>query len=133
MSLENLACNGRIQRRLFRLRLRAARLREASGAVAETVARAFQVTARDLFARSRGNARVALARQVAMYLARVVGGLPLTLVGLIFGRDRTTVAHACAVIESRRDDTDFNLTVDLLEGIVLRLRQITWIAAPKLA
>lgn len=55
--------------------------------------------------RSRGRAApISLARQMAMYLAHVAFRLSLTQVGQLFGRDRTTVAHACGVIEDLRDD-----------------------------
>ena len=67
---------------------------------------------------SRGKAPVALARQVAMYVAHVACGLSLTEVGQIFARDRTTVAHACAVIEDRRDDPVFDRALELMEWIV---------------
>ena len=59
----------------------------------------------ELALRSRGRAApVSLARQTAMYLAHVAFRLSFTQVGQLFGRDRTTVAHACAAIEDRRDD-----------------------------
>lgn len=93
--------------------------------VGMAVSQVFGITTSDLLGRSRGQAQIALARQVAMYLARVVGGMALSDIGREFGRDRTTVAHACMVIETRRDDPGFNFTVDLLEGIVSRLRQLT--------
>jgi chromosomal replication initiation ATPase DnaA len=80
-----------------------------------TVAQVFGVTHADLSIKSRGKAHIALARQAAMYLAHVTCGLTLTEVGLLFGRDRTTVAHACAVIEDRRDDPIFDRALDLLE------------------
>jgi hypothetical protein len=67
---------------------------------------------------SRGKAPVALARQTAMYLAHVSCGLTLTDVGRVFARDRTTVAHACAVIEDRRDDPPFDRALELLEWVV---------------
>jgi hypothetical protein len=67
---------------------------------------------------TRGRARVALARQVAMYLAHVACGLSLTEVGELFERDRTTVAHACIVIERRRDNGSFDAALVLLEDIV---------------
>ena len=55
--------------------------------------------------RSRGRAApIALGRQMAMYLAHVAFRLSFTQVGQLFGRDRTTVAHACGVIEDLRDD-----------------------------
>jgi hypothetical protein len=78
----------------------------------------FGVAGADLSAPSRGKAPVALARQAAMYLAHVSCGLSLTDVGAVFSRDRTTVAHACAVIEDRRDDPVFDRALELLEWIV---------------
>jgi hypothetical protein len=47
-------------------------------------------------------------RQIAMYLSHVVLQISLTDIGIVFGRDRTTVGHACHVVEDRRDDTDFD-------------------------
>lgn len=64
---------------------------------------------------------MALARQTAMYLAHVACELSLTEVGLLFDRDRTTVAHACGVIEDRRDDRVFDRVIDLLERAVRAL------------
>jgi chromosomal replication initiation ATPase DnaA len=78
----------------------------------------FGVPRAHLSAPSRGKAPVALARQAAMYLAHVSCGLSLTDVGLIFARDRTTVAHACAVIEDRRDDPVFDHALELMEWMV---------------
>lgn len=64
----------------------------------------------------RGRRPVARARQVAMYLAHVGFGLSLTRVGICFGRDRTTVRHACALIEDRRDDPALELALAALEA-----------------
>ena len=73
---------------------------------------------------TRGRSRVAFARQVAMYLAHVAFGLTLTTVGRAFNRDRTTVSHACALVEDARDDPEFDRTLELLEAIVKRLASI---------
>lgn len=85
------------------------------------VASVFSVAEADLLAPSRGRAKIALARQVAMYLARVVGRLRFDEVAIVFGRDRSTVRHACHVVEDRRDDPEFNLTLDHLESIIKRV------------
>jgi hypothetical protein len=53
-----------------------------------------------------------------MYLALVPCGFKLTDTGRLFGRDRTTVAHACGVIEDMRDDPLFDRALDLLEWVV---------------
>ncbi|HMN37982.1 MAG TPA: helix-turn-helix domain-containing protein [Hyphomicrobium sp.] len=82
------------------------------------VTRVFGVDQAQLSTFTRGVARAAHARQVAMYLAHVAGRMTLTDVGRMFGRDRTTVAHACAVIEDARDDPVFDRALDLLEWAV---------------
>lgn len=79
------------------------------------VAQVFALNASDVLHATRGRAGAALARQTAMYLAHVVWGLSLTTVGQHFRRDRTTVAHACRLIEMRRDDPSFDRIVELLE------------------
>jgi hypothetical protein len=71
-------------------------LRVPREAIEQAVVQVFGVGEEDLRRVTRGRAKVALARQVAMYLAHVVCGLTLTDTGRLFGRDRTTVAHAAA-------------------------------------
>lgn len=83
-----------------------------------SVGQVFGVLAEDFEMVTRGRARIAFARQIAMYLAHVACGQSLTDVGRIFARDRTTVAHACARIEDLRDDRRFDRVLDLLEAIV---------------
>jgi chromosomal replication initiation ATPase DnaA len=83
-----------------------------------TVAGGFDVDEDLLRQPSRGVARIALARQVAMYLAHVACGLSKAETGRLFGRDRTTVHHACIVIEQRRDDRSFDHAIDHLERVV---------------
>lgn len=87
-------------------------------AIELAVTRVFGVDHQSLEHVSRGIARVALARQVAMYLAHVGCGLSLTAAGSLFGRDRTTVAHACLIVEDRRDHPMFDRALDLLEWAV---------------
>lgn len=87
-------------------------------AIEKAVVQVFGVGYDDLHCVTRGCAKVALARQVAMYLAHVACGLSLTDTGRLFNRDRTTVAHACGVIEDRRDDPMFDRALDLLEWVV---------------
>jgi chromosomal replication initiation ATPase DnaA len=82
------------------------------------VASAFQIDASALRARTRGTASVAFARQVAMYLAYTRLGLPSAIAGAVFGRDRTTAAHACRLVEERRDDPRIDSALDYLERAV---------------
>ena len=77
----------------------------------------------DLRADSRGRASAAFARQTAMYLAHVHFGLSLSQVGRNFGRDRTTVAHACACVEDSRDDPKFERVLACLEAALDRWHQ----------
>ena len=65
---------------------------------------------------SRCRTPAARARQLAMYLSHVALGGSLTRVGQAFGRDRTTVSYACALIEDMRDDPRFDDEVCELEG-----------------
>jgi hypothetical protein len=57
-------------------------------------------------------------RQIAMYVCHVALRIPLQEIGLAFGRDRTTVGHACHVVEDRRDDPAFDEFVGTVERIV---------------
>lgn len=82
------------------------------------VAQVFALPPADLMRATRGRAGVALARQIAMYLAHVVEGQTLTDIGVRFRRDRTTVAHACRQVEARRDDPSFDRIVELLEWVL---------------
>ena len=82
----------------------------------QIVAFAFQIDTSDMRRQSRGRADVALARQAAMYLANVAGGGSLSDVARNFGRDRSTVAHACKRIEDLRDAPDLDISLALLEG-----------------
>jgi chromosomal replication initiation ATPase DnaA len=84
----------------------------------QTVVAVFAIERAALRREARGAARLALARQVAMYLGHVVCGLSLSDVGRLLGRDRTTVAHACARIEGLRDDPAFDRALGLLERTV---------------
>ena len=83
-----------------------------------TVAGVFGIDVELLRQPTRGRANIALARQVAMYIAHVGCGLSLTEVGAVFERDRTTVAHACAIVEQRRDDDHFDAAIHLLDLVI---------------
>jgi chromosomal replication initiation ATPase DnaA len=96
------------------------RHRRLRAVIESAVAPAFAVPYVALWAGTRGSPAEALARQSAMYLAHVGLGLTFTDVARLFARDRTTVAHACARIEDRRDAAPFDRALDLLEG-ALRL------------
>lgn len=101
----------------------AASLRAAAGArLTETVVAGIaRIPLSEMRGATRGGRPVATARQLAMYLAHVAFGLSLTRVGTCFGRDRTTVRHACALMEDRRDDLGFECGLNALEAALLAL------------
>jgi len=92
---------------------------EARARLARTlVAYTLGVPEQDMDALTRRNARVAFGRQVAMYLAHISFELSLSRVAMAFGRDRTTVSHACHLVEDRRDDPVFDAQLEDLESLL---------------
>ena len=83
--------------------------------LARVIVRAHDLNITELFHHSRSRAPIAATRQLAMYMMHVVLGRSLTQIGIFFGRDRTTVAHACIRMEDMRDDEDFDSKVGELE------------------
>lgn len=102
---------------------RTSRDRACAQLAASAVAFSFGVTPQEVVAPTRASREAAFARQVAMYLAHIAFGLPLTRVALAFGRDRSTAAHACHRIEDERDDRAFDTCLDQLEAC---LRAAPW-------
>jgi chromosomal replication initiation ATPase DnaA len=84
----------------------------------DMVALVYEVELPQLLSPTRGRKKIAFARQVAMYLAHTGGGLSLSCVGRMFNRDRTTVAHACALVEDARDEAVFDRTLNHLESAI---------------
>lgn len=100
--------------------------------IQHTVAAAFSLTRADLLSRSRER-NVACARHIAMYLSREIaraargtsGIEPHTprtsypRIGMAFGRDHTSVMHACNSIGRKcKADVRFARMVDGLAGEV---------------
>lgn len=90
--------------------------------VACLVAEAHGVTVQELFHHSRSRAPIAATRQLAMYLMHVALGRSLTEVGAFYGRDRTTVSHACGLVEDQRDLPGFDAEVCALERQIGELK-----------
>ena len=84
----------------------------------KTVSLALDIPLAALRAKTRQSPDVALARQIAMYLSHTMFGIAFSEVGLHFRRDRTTVSHACALIEDKRDDLSFDVTLCQLEALL---------------
>ena len=85
---------------------------------AGVAANLFGVRLSEIAARSRRKARVARARQVAIYLTHVGFGEPEAEVSSAFCRHRSTIRHSCARIEDCRDDAGFDWSLDLLEAVL---------------
>lgn len=77
----------------------------------------FSVPSKELRKPGKTAAPVSRVRQIAMYVAHVVLRLTMGEVGAGFGRDRTTVLHACQVVEDLRDDPEFDRVVLTIERI----------------
>ncbi len=82
------------------------------------VAFVFRQPHEEIAARTRRSKAAALARQTAMYLTHIAFGMSLARVAAAFGRDRTTVSHACHVVEDRREDPGFDAYLDDLEAFL---------------
>ncbi len=96
---------------------RRAKQDRASAELASTLAGyALNVPAADILEQGRGSQRVAFARQVAMYLCHVGFAYSLSRVAAAFGRERSTVGHACHAIEDRREDPLFDGWIGALEA-----------------
>ncbi len=92
---------------------------EAAARLAAGVASyGLEVPVEEIIDSSRGSAPAAFARQVAMYLCHVAFELSLARIARAFGRDRSTVAHACHQIEDRRDHPGFDGWIGALEGML---------------
>jgi chromosomal replication initiation ATPase DnaA len=77
----------------------------------------FNVSSLELRLAKRCSPGVARVRQIAMYVAHVVLEISMREVGVGFGRDRTTVLHACHQIEDLRDDEEFDAIVATFERV----------------
>jgi hypothetical protein len=97
---------------------RALDLRSACNAVRMVAGEMLALTGpKPAFERDRRFA-VAHVQQIAMYVCHVALQLTMTDVARGFGRDRTTVGHACARVEDRRDDRAFDDLVGAVERVV---------------
>ena len=88
--------------------------------IQETVAKYFNIDAKDLVGSKKSN-DIVFPRQIAMYLCRTVPQLSLPQIGKDFGnRDHTTVMHACKKIESEiKENKNTKLIVDSVKNILL--------------
>lgn len=96
-----------------------------AGLCAAAAAAAAGVPLDALAAPGRRRARVARARQLAVYLHHVALGASLSACARLFARDRATIRHACARIEDLRDDARFDEAAARLGRAVAAQRDMT--------
>jgi chromosomal replication initiation ATPase DnaA len=77
----------------------------------------FSIPSLEIRSIRRANAPVARVRQIGMYVCHVVLGLTMLEVASGFVRDRSTIVHACHLIEDMRDDIEFDTIVGTIERI----------------
>lgn len=77
----------------------------------------FGVEAAELRSSTRARKNIARVRQVGMYALNVGLGMKMSDIALGFRRDRSTVIHACHLIEDMRDDPDFDAIVCRVEAV----------------
>lgn len=85
----------------------------------DILAACFCVSSKELRSQDRANACISRVRQVGMYITHVALGLNMKEVAIGFSRDRSTIVHACHIIEDMRDDADFDKICATVERIAL--------------
>ncbi len=100
--------------------------RAAARLAADVASYALGVPVEEILDVERGPVDAAFARQVAAYLCHVGFEMSLARVAAAFGRDRSTIAHACHAIEDRRDDNQFDLWISALEAMLQCAPPLDW-------
>ena len=85
----------------------------------DVTAALFNVSSKEMRRAGRTAFDVSRVRQIAMYVTHVVLGLSMAEVGKGFQRERTTVLHACHLIEDMRDDGDFDQIIGMTERVAV--------------
>lgn len=80
------------------------------------VAYALGLKSEAVLSQERGTPVHARARHIAMYLTHTACGMSLSRVARAFGRDRSTISHACRIIEDYREDADFDTWIEQLSA-----------------
>ena len=96
---------------------RGERVMEVCEAMIDICAALYNVSSKELRQTGRTAADVSRVRQIAMYVTHVTLGVSVPEVGRGFARDRTTVRHACHLIEDMRDEVDFDRAVMTAERV----------------
>ena len=103
--------------------------RNSAHLAAGLVGYALDIRSEAILATGSSAHHVAKARHIAMYLAHIGFGMSLARVASAFGRDRSTVAHACRQVEDKRDDGAFDQWLETLELGLVTVAPLSQIAA----
>ena len=103
-----------------------ARDRAAARLASDVASYALGVPADEILDPRRGATETAFARQVAVYLCHVGFEMSLQRIAIAFGRDRSTIAHACHAIEDRREDPQFDHWIGELETMLQQTPDAQW-------
>lgn len=94
---------------------------QRAGLAQAIAAQIYAVTAAEMRGPTRGRPRAARARQIAIALARDVFDMSHKQLAAEFGRDRSTVCHACNLIaHMRQEDGEFDSTLRWMESHLRR-------------
>ncbi len=82
--------------------------------IQEVVASYYNITTDEIRSKKRSQ-NIAYPRQIAMYLSRKLLDLPSTKIGLLFGKDHSTIIHGCDKItyDMEKDSNLRNILIDL--------------------
>jgi chromosomal replication initiation ATPase DnaA len=84
-------------------------------------AQIYAVSVAEMRSPTRGRPRAARARQIAIALARIVFDMSQKQLAVEFGRDRSTVCHACNLIARlREEDGEFDSALRWMESHLRR-------------
>lgn len=92
-------------------------VREICEGMQDILSACFSMPGKEIRSLERCRNEVSRVRQIGMYVTHVVVGLTMLEVGKGFQRDRSTVAHACHVIEDLRDDPAFERIIHMVERL----------------
>ncbi|RAI01137.1 hypothetical protein DLJ53_18140 [Acuticoccus sediminis] len=90
--------------------------------VIEIVAAETGQTRGGILCSTRGSPRSSEARFIVYYLMNTSLGHPLSEIGVLMRRDRTSVANGVQIVEGRRDDERFDTLIKRLEDRLSEVR-----------
>jgi chromosomal replication initiation ATPase DnaA len=94
---------------------------QRAGLAQTIVMQVYGVPVTEMRAPTRGRPLVARARQIAIHLARSVFAMSHKQLAAEFGRDRSTICHACQLIDGMRAaDGEFDSALRWMEALLRR-------------